>query len=1081
MRLPILAGSVLSAEGKPRPRGACGRVLGLLGLSLCLAASASGMAGSRAAADPLVATFGQPRRLEARLSGGFPYQPRTTSAPSLPPAQLLAALPLIREVEDRAARSPAARDQHDLGRLDLLLGKVPEAVAALQRAAAAAPDAALLSDLAAAQLEAARRQPAPLALAAALTAADGALALDDQLPEAHFNRALALEALALNEAATTAWEAYLQLDPSSGWATEAREHLAALTPAPAESPEERQRHLEELAVAGWTEELQLLVQAEPRAARRQAEALLGRWGEAQLAGEAAPAATALKAAGALAKALRKVSGDALWEDAVAVAEAHLRRGGPGLAAAARGHRAYCRGVELLETLDGRAAAPAELAQAEQDLRAADSPLAFRAALFAGLADYFLSAFRSALVRFEGLYRQFDTGRYPVLAGRLCWLAGLTRGVMGDPLAALRWEQQSERFYAASGEPETLATVRNLVGDTLDQLGDTEGGWRYGFAALQQLPHISRPGPQQAILYVTAERFRRAGELHTALYFQNLRVARAERESPDFRIGALRERARLYGDLGRREEALADLRRAGELVEEIPDQGSRQSTQAELQATEGVLLRRWGAPEAVAVLTEAIEWCLQIDYRYLLVGLYLERARASLQAGDGAAAAADLEAGITELEARRQGMPEASQRVSFFEQSRELFEEMVRLRVEAGEAGRGLEYAERARARSLLELVLRGSETEGSEPAAAAPPTVAAIQEALPADVVLVEYFRLADRWLCWVLDRQRLELHTLRAAAREDLAREVPALQAALRGSASRQELEARLGQLHDILIAPLAGALAGHGTVLVVPDAELYGVPFGALRSRADGRYLIEGQAVVVAPSAAVALASRPRGEGSLRPVPLQSALVVGAPAFDHKLFPLLPELPAAAQEAAEVARLYPQAQQLAGADATRAQLLAALPSAEVLHFAGHAVVNEGDPGLSALLLAPEAEADDSGALYARELQGQRWPRLRLVVLGACRSGFGRVLQGEGVQSLARWFLAAGAQAVVASLWDVDDGAASELLIAFHRFLRAGMTPAVALAEAQRAQLRSADPSQRSPARWAAFELTGGVPDHPR
>ena len=63
--------------------------------------------------------------------------------------------------------------------------------------------------------------------ALALVAADQALTLQPAQAEALFNRALALEALGIRFAAADSWRRYLEVDPSSSWAVEARERQRA--------------------------------------------------------------------------------------------------------------------------------------------------------------------------------------------------------------------------------------------------------------------------------------------------------------------------------------------------------------------------------------------------------------------------------------------------------------------------------------------------------------------------------------------------------------------------------------------------------------------------------------------------------------------------------------------------------------------------------------------------------------------------------------------------------------------------------------------------------------------------------------
>src|SRR5262249_21385674 len=114
-------------------------------------------------------------------------------------------------------------------------GHLDQAIDKLDKAREQDPhNARIACDLAAAYLEQGREKPE--AFLSALGAANAAIRLNPQMPEARFNLALALEKLSLTEQARTQFRAYLLIDEHSGWATEARQHLARLSRT---SPTER--------------------------------------------------------------------------------------------------------------------------------------------------------------------------------------------------------------------------------------------------------------------------------------------------------------------------------------------------------------------------------------------------------------------------------------------------------------------------------------------------------------------------------------------------------------------------------------------------------------------------------------------------------------------------------------------------------------------------------------------------------------------------------------------------------------------------------------------------------------------------
>jgi CHAT domain-containing protein len=143
-------------------------------------------------------------------------------------------------------------------------------------------------------------------------------------------------------------------------------------------------------------------------------------------------------------------------------------------------------------------------------------------------------------------------------------------------------------------------------------------------------------------------------------------------------------------------------------------------------------------------------------------------------------------------------------------------------------------------------------------------------------------------------------------------------------------------------------------------------------------------------------------------------------------------------------------------------------------LHFATHAYVDDVFPGLSWLALS---QVDREGQEQPGYLRLNDIYRLQLnadlVVLGACRTGLGKQLRGEGMIGLSRGFIYAGVPRVVVSLWDVPDQETAQLMQSFYRnLLKQKLPVGAALRQAQVEMWERAE--SNAPFFWAAFSLQG-------
>jgi len=185
---------------------------------------------------------------------------------------------------------------------------------------------------------------------------------------------------------------------------------------------------------------------------------------------------------------------------------------------------------------------------------------------------------------------------------------------------------------------------------------------------------------------------------------------------------------------------------------------------------------------------------------------------------------------------------------------------------------------------------------------------------------------------------------------------------------------------------------------------------------------------------------------------------------------------LPGTAVEVQSIASLLKERKETVdvriGVDATKSKLLDTdLSKFRFLHFATHGVLAV-DTGVQEPSLVLSSDGGDSSHMFLSmsEILGLKL-QPESVVLSACNTGSGKISRAEGVMSLGRAFLAAGAESVTVSLWQVSDDSTALLMERYYKGILENKKKSVALAEARYTVFTS---GSTSPFFWAPFIVIG-------
>jgi CHAT domain-containing protein/cation transport regulator ChaC len=276
---------------------------------------------------------------------------------------------------------------------------------------------------------------------------------------------------------------------------------------------------------------------------------------------------------------------------------------------------------------------------------------------------------------------------------------------------------------------------------------------------------------------------------------------------------------------------------------------------------------------------------------------------------------------------------------------------------------------------------------------------------------------------------------------------------------------------LYDVLLGGLPG-LQGAKQFIIVRDGQLHLVPFDAL-VEPSGRYVVESRTVVYVPSATSFFLLRTAAN---RKSSARGLLAVGGVPYQQS-GTKLGDLPSSSDEALNAVAALPNPSNtlLLGNEATETAFKQSV-NRRIIHLAVHAIANNSSPDRAALILLSDPQHGEDGSLYPSEIV-QLPLDADLVVLSACDTAVGPVEGEEGISTLARAFLLAGARTVVSTLWTIDDDSTLYLMKVFYAELARKKSAPEALRVAKRNMLKKFGPRKAIPYYWAGLSLEGLAP----
>jgi CHAT domain-containing protein/tetratricopeptide (TPR) repeat protein len=907
-----------------------------------------------------------------------------------------------------------------------------------------------------------------------------------------FNRALWHEYMSLPDEARRDWMDYLNKDPGSKWANEARQRLQAIEEKQNSYSQTREEMLQSFIAAYHDRDDQKAWQAFSRSRTRIGntitERLLSDYLESSATGrsdEANNSIQMLSYAGAL--EYRRV-GDPFTKE---LAEIYR------LATPAR-QRLISRARELMRS------AYESSRQTEYEKAVESFSQARR--LFESSGDYCEASFAEIWIAncnlrirpdrsipiFSRLSREFERDSFKWLLAQALYGLSDAQSSKRDFTKTLEYSDRSSRLLSEVEDPGGVLRNMQFPVAMHQQYGEYAKSIRLIMRAFDHAATFS-PEPQDLWTFYqqAAVNFNSMGYPTLALSFEQtaLNLAR-ELATPIYLSRSYALLGLIHQGLRDYEQAIVNARLALFEGDRIGGERSRNNLIANSTLNLAHIYREAGDfSNALECYNRAIKLHATLQQDIYIFQAHRGKLLSLIALNDDPSVSEEIRVAVGLIEEYRPKIQEENSRNNFFDLAQSIYDIAIDYAFsKMNDDDAAFNYSEQSRARSLLDLLAAGSQLIGGADApeirldsVARPLEHSEIMRRLPHQAQLLQYAVLDDKLLVWVISKDSFQSRRVSVTANQignkterflDLLAKKP--------HTNLDDVISCAKELYESLIAPVEPLLDRQKQLYIIPDKELYYIPFGALYSPTSNRFLVEDFALAFSPSSSVFIKC---SETAVKKAKTgdERLLSIGNPRFDPGEFQGLSDLPSAATEAREVAGFYRLHSILVEEDATPNRVKSKMAKADVIHYAGHYVVNAESPMLSRLALAPAASGTNraqrpKGYITASEIYGMELPQVKVVILAACRTGIERSYKGEGAISIARPFIKSGAPIVIASLWPVETEPSAELMVNFHRHRMGPDVPSIeALRRAQIDMIRNKASNYNHPFFWASFAVIGG------